>query len=105
MGEVAVSQSDLPWEPARSYPAGTDWKVLRRGSEGEPKAALLKLPPSFEMDSHAHVYAEHHYVLEGQYESRGKRFPEGSYRMIPQHTNHGPFASANGTLILVVWEG
>ena len=104
MDEIAISQSDLPWERAHSYHEGTEWKVLHRNSEGEPKVALIKLPPSFEMDAHAHVYAEHHYVLEGQYESRRKRFPAGSYRMIPQHTNHGPFQSANGALVLVVWE-
>jgi anti-sigma factor ChrR (cupin superfamily) len=105
MGEVAVNESDLRWEQASSYHEGTRWKVLRRGPDGEPKAALVKLPPAFEMDEHSHVYAEHHYVLEGQYESKGRRFLTGSYRMIPRHTNHGPFVSANGALVLVVWEG
>ena len=105
MDEVTVNESELPWEPADGYHEGTQWKILCRSSEGEPKAALLKLPPTFEMDAHAHVYAEQHYVLEGQYESRGKLFPPGSYRMIPAHANHGPFRSANGALVLVVWEG
>jgi anti-sigma factor ChrR (cupin superfamily) len=105
MDEVSINQSDLPWEPAGGYHEGTQWKVLRRSPEGEPKAALLELPPAFEMDAHAHVHAEHHYVLEGQYESREERFPAGSYRLIPRHMNHGPFQSVNGALVLVVWEG
>ena len=105
MDEVAINESDLPWERAHSYSEGTEWKIFRRGLEGVPKAALLKLPPSFEMDAHAHVYAEHHYVLEGQYESQGRSFPAGCYRMIPAHANHGPFQSTNGALVLVVWEG
>lgn len=104
MDEVAINESDLPWERAVSYQEGTRWKVLRRSSEEEPKAALLKLPPAFEMDAHAHVYNEQHYVLQGQYESQGKRFRTGSYRMIPRHMNHGPFRSAHGALVLVVWE-
>ena len=104
MNEVSINESDLSWEPAGGYHEGTEWKVLRRGPEGEPKAVLLKLPPALEMDAHAHVHAEHHYVLEGQYESQGKPFPVGSYRMIPAHANHGPFQSANGALVLVVWE-
>ena len=105
MDEVTINEADLPWEPAESYREGTQWKVMRRSPEGEPKAALFKLPPAFEMDEHAHVHAEHHYVLEGQYESQGKPFPAGSYRMIPAHANHGPFRSAGGALVFVIWEG
>ena len=105
MDEITINEVNLPWEPAAGYQEGTEWKLLRRGSEGEPKAALLKLLPAFEMHAHAHVHTEHHYVLEGQYESRGRLFPAGSYRVIPAHANHGPFQSVNGALVLVVWEG
>ena len=105
MDEVSINELDLPWESTGSYQEGTQWKFLRRDSEGKPKAALLKLPPAFEMDAHSHVHAEHHYVLEGQYASQGRLFPAGSYRMIPAHANHGPFRSDSGALILVVWEG
>lgn len=104
MDEVSIRESDLPWEPAGTYHEGTRWKVLRRGPKGEPKAALLKLPPAFVMDAHAHVHAEHQYVLEGQYESQGTVFPAGTYRMIPAQANHGPFRSADGALVLVIWE-
>jgi anti-sigma factor ChrR (cupin superfamily) len=69
--EVAITESGLAWEPAGGYHDGTQWKVLRCDPDGEPKAALLKLPPAFEMDAHAHVHAENHYVLDGQYESQG----------------------------------
>jgi anti-sigma factor ChrR (cupin superfamily) len=105
MGEVTINESELPWEPATSYQEGTLWKILRRDADGGPKAALLKLPPAFEMDAHAHLHSEHHYVLEGQYESQGRTFPAGSYRMIPAHANHGPFLSTGGALVLVLWEG
>ena len=44
MEEVAINQSDLSWERAPSYHEGTDWKVLRRGSEGEPKADYSSSP-------------------------------------------------------------
>jgi anti-sigma factor ChrR (cupin superfamily) len=104
MEEVAVNASDLEWESVAGYPPGISRKVLNRGHEGEPRTALLKLDPGFEMDAHAHVHLEHHYVLEGEYESRGKSYPAGSYRMIPRHANHGPFRSTRGALILVLWE-
>lgn len=104
MGEIAVNVSELSWEAAENYPSGTQRKVLRRGSENEPTTVLLKLPAGFEMKDHAHIYVEHHYILEGEYESMGKKYPAGFYRRIPAHTGHGPFRSESGALILVLWE-
>ena len=104
MEEVAVSASEIAWEKAIGYPAGTARKVLRRSPEGEPRTALLRLDPGFEMDAHSHVHLEHHYVIEGEYESQGRRYPAGSYRMIPGHANHGPFRSTTGAVIFVIWE-
>ncbi len=104
MKEIGVNGSDLSWEQAGGYPAGTMQKVLRRGSENEPLTVLLKLSPGFEMKEHTHVFDEHHYLLEGEYESMGKQYRADSYRMIPKHTDHGPFRSDTGALVLVVWE-
>jgi anti-sigma factor ChrR (cupin superfamily) len=102
--EVAVHLSEIAWEVPAGYPPGISRKVLRRSSEGEPRTALLKLEAGFEMDAHAHRYVEHHYVIDGEYESQGKRYPAGSYRMIPRHANHGPFRSLEGALVLVIWD-
>lgn len=103
MEEVAVNASAIPWEPAPGYHPGTQRKILRRGARGEAMTVLLKLPPGFEMQSHSHLFVEHHYVLEGEYEAEGKRFPAGSYRVIPKHADHGPFRSPNGATVLVFW--
>ena len=64
MEEITVDGSGLSWEPAAGYPDGTMWKVFRRDSKNNPMTVLLKLPPGFAMDSHAHVFDEHHFVLE-----------------------------------------
>jgi anti-sigma factor ChrR (cupin superfamily) len=56
------------------------------------------------MAHHSHVFVEHHYVLDGEYESEGKRFGAGFYRVIPKQQQHGPFRSGTGTLLLVLWE-
>lgn len=104
MQEVVAKTSEIAWEVATGYPAGTHWKVLRRENEGEPSTILLKLAPGFDMPAHSHMYAEHHYVLSGEYESQGKRFLAGTYRVIPKHVDHGPFRSANGAELLVMWE-
>jgi anti-sigma factor ChrR (cupin superfamily) len=103
MEEVKVNASDLDWEPANGYPGETTWKVLRRDADNHPATVLLKLPAGFEIESHSHVNVEHHYVLEGAYESMGTQYPAGSYRMIPPHTKHGPFRSETGALVLVLW--
>ena len=104
MAEVLVHSPDLEWEQAVGYGPDTRRKILRRGESGQPLTVLLELPPGFRMDRHTHVHAEHHYILQGEYESMGERFREGSYRMIPGHTDHGPFSTETGALVLVVWE-
>ena len=54
------------------------------------------------MDEHVHVYTELDYVLEGEYESQGKIYPAGAFRMIPKHMNHGPFRTETGAIVLVI---
>lgn len=104
MKEISINPTDLTWEKAENYPEGTMLKMLRRSSHGNPLTALLKLPPGFVMDDHSHVYAEHHYVLEGEYQVKDERFNAGHYRMIPEHADHGPFRSETGAVVLVIWE-
>jgi len=104
MTEISINSADLPWERAENYPDGTMRKTLRKDSSGNPLTMLLKLPPGFAMDEHSHVVTEHHYLLEGEYEVKGEIFRAGQYHLISQHTDHGPFRSANGALLLVIWE-
>jgi anti-sigma factor ChrR (cupin superfamily) len=78
--------------------------VLRRGPDGSPRAALLRLKAGFKMDAHSHARAENHYVLEGMYESQGREFPAGTYRYIRRQAQHGPYRSHGGALLLVLWE-
>lgn len=104
MTETSVNAADLPWEQAAGYPDGTMRKTLHSDSKGSAMTVLLKLPSGFAMDDHSHVFAEHHYILEGEYEAKGEHYRAGHYRMIPEHTNHGPFRSETGALLLVLWE-
>jgi len=103
MDEVQINVAELEWEPAPGYPVDTRWKVLRRDARGNPATVLLMLPPGLEIDNHSHVTLEQHYVLEGAYESSSAEYAAGSYRMIPPHTDHGPFRSKSGALVLVMW--
>jgi anti-sigma factor ChrR (cupin superfamily) len=57
------------------------------------------------MNAHTHIYGEQHFVLEGKYETGGKEYGPGTYQYIPAHTNHGPYISQTGAVVLVIWEG
>ena len=103
MSEITLDTNQMDWTEATSYPEGTKIKVLR--DEGEARSTLLRLPPGFHLDSHSHTCCEQHFVLEGKYESGGKEYGPGAYQCIPPHTDHGPFSSREGAVVLVVWEG
>ena len=103
MSEIKLDTNEMDWTETTAYPEGTKVKVLR--DEGEARSVLLGMEPGFHMDVHSHTCCEQHFVLEGAYESEGREYGPGAYRCIPSHTNHGPFSSREGALILVIWEG
>ena len=102
MTNVINIYDELGWEEAAGYPVGTRLKTLR--DDHTAKTILLKLPPGFVMDSHSHVTPEQHLVLEGEYESEGSVYTSGTYQLIPAGTDHGPFKSKTGGIILIVWD-
>ena len=104
MMETLVYSADISWEPAIGYPDGTMCKILRTDSSGNTLTMILNLPPGFVMDDHSHVVTEHHYLLEGEYQAKGKTYYAGHYHLIPEHTDHGPFRSDSGAVLLVIWE-
>ena len=90
------------WEEAVSYPQGTKIKTLR--DENGAKTVLLKFPKGLHIEEHTHIYDEQHLVLEGEYESEGKVYPAGTFRLIHAKKNHGPFTSKDGAIVLVIWD-
>jgi len=103
MKAVSVNANDLKWSVAAEYPTGTEEKVLSIGGSIAPRTTMLKLPPGWKMDSHSHRFTELHYVLKGQIESQGQRYPAGTFRVIPKGVEHGAFSSETGAIVLVIW--
>jgi len=103
MKAISVNVNDLKWIGAAEYPTGTEEKVLSMGGSIAPRAILLKLLPGWKMDNHSHRFTELHYVLEGQVESQGQKYPAGTFRVIPKEVDHGPFGSETGAIVLVIW--
>jgi anti-sigma factor ChrR (cupin superfamily) len=102
MNELYVNADELEWTEAEGYPPGAMQKVLHKGNGSMPLSLLLKIPPGWHMEEHAHVHTEIHYVIHGEYESKDKVYSSGSFRVIPAHTNHGPFATVRGAVVLVM---
>lgn len=100
MKELFMNYEEIEWNNSNGYPAGRKIKILREG--GSARTLLLKLPRGFNMDAHSHMTVEQHFVLDGKYESEGKEYGPGSYRLIPRKIDHGPFTSESGANILVV---
>ena len=101
MEELSINYEKMEWSNAKGYPAGTKIKLLRE--QGESQTFLLKLPAGFDMEGHSHIATEQHFVLDGEYQSEGKKYGLGSYRLIPARKNHGPFVSDHGATLLVIW--
>ncbi len=56
------------------------------------------------MYSHSHISAEHHNILEEEYQFMGEHNDACHFRMISEHRNHGPVRFETGALVLLVWE-
>jgi len=104
MEETTINYEKMKWTDAPGYPEGSKIKMLREGGSGEGKTFLRKMKRGFKMDGHSHTTVEQHFVLEGEYESEGKIYKAGTYRLIPRHQTHGPFKSSKGAVILVIWD-
>jgi len=103
MEAAMINIKDDQWQAARSYPAGAEEKVLAAGDSTTPRAIVLKIPPGWSMDAHSHIFAELHYIIDGQYESQDETYPAGTFRLIPEEIEHGPFSTKTGAVILVIW--
>jgi quercetin dioxygenase-like cupin family protein len=104
MEEITIKYEKMKWTDAQGYPEGSKIKILREGGTGEGKTFLRKIRKGFKMEGHSHTTVEQHFVLEGEYESEGKIYRAGTYRLIPKREIHGPFKSSKGAVILVIWD-
>jgi hypothetical protein len=104
MEEITIDYEKMKWADAPGYPEGSKIKILREGGPGEGKTFLRKIKRGFKMEGHSHTTVEQHIVLKGVYESEGRVYNAGTYRLIPKHKTHGPFKSSTGAVILVIWD-
>ena len=104
MKEISISPEERKWEDLAGYPRGTKVSVLRRDESGRIRTMLMKLGSNFSMAGHTNTFGEEQLILEGEIQSNGETYGQGSYRFIPQRSSHGLWTSDKGALVLVRWD-
>ncbi len=100
--EVVSFAPDLNGERSALFPGDADVAVLREDSGGGT-TLLARLRPDGRIDAHANPGAVQHFVLSGQYESEGRVYREGTFRLLPK--GEVPLiTSSDGAVILIVFD-
>ena len=79
-------------------------KVLREESLSDAKTLLVRIPAGGEIHPHSHRGIVQHYVLEGQYHTKGQVFGSGSYRRMPAQHDVAPMTTKSGVTILMIYD-
>ena len=104
MEEVILDTKTLGWEKLRTFPGEGQAKILRSEPEGGAKSMIVKLPTGGKVLPHTHLGKVQHYILEGEYESEGKTFSAGTYRLLPENKDMPPISTKNGVTILMIYD-
>jgi hypothetical protein len=95
---------EMAWEPSPLFPGYAEVKILRSEAEGGARTLLVRLPPGGKIVPHSHLAAVQHYVLDGEYETEGKIFRAGAYRLLPKDADVGTIYTQKGAMILMIYD-
>ena len=104
MEEIIRNTSQMRWEPLCRLPGTAEVKELREESVRGGRTMLLRLPAGGHLAPHCHPGVVQLYVLEGEYDSRGRRFTVGAYRLLPGHAEVARICSKAGATLLIVYD-
>lgn len=104
MEELMLYTPEMTWEPDPFFPGDAEVKILRSEAEGGARTLLVRLQPGRKIAPHSHLGVVQHYVLDGEYETEGKIFKAGAYRLLPKEANVGTISTARGTIILMIYD-
>jgi hypothetical protein len=104
MYATELSMPEIPWKPFTEFPGDAEVKTLRDEGPGKPRTLLIRLPANGKVESHSHVVNVQHYLLEGEYESEGKLWRAGTYRLLPGHADVADITTENGVTILMIYD-
>ncbi|QDV20559.1 ChrR Cupin-like domain protein [Gimesia panareensis] len=104
MQQQSIYTPDMPWEKLTEFPGEGEVKRLRDQETGKGQTILVRLSAGGQIRPHAHTTGVQHYVLEGEYESEGKIYGAGTYRLLPGHENVADISTQNGVTILMIYD-
>jgi anti-sigma factor ChrR (cupin superfamily) len=104
MEEIIFRTVDMKWQELREFPGRGEVKVLRDDSMTGGKTLLVRIPSGGEINPHSHRGIVQHYVVEGQYRTKGQVFGPGSYRLMPAHHDVSPMTTESGVTILMMYD-
>ncbi|MCO6429440.1 MAG: cupin domain-containing protein [Deltaproteobacteria bacterium] len=94
----------LEWERLTEFPGEGEVKYLRHHEPNKASTILVRLPAGGCISPHGHTAAVQHYVLEGEYESEGKIYGAGTYRLLSGRSDAAEITTQNGVTILMVYD-
>jgi hypothetical protein len=104
MEEIIRYTPDMRWAELRFFPGKGQVKMLRDEPPVGARTIIVQLPAGGEIVPHTHLAAVQHYVLEGKYESEGKTFAAGTYRLMAKNFNVAPISTKTGVTILMIYD-
>lgn len=104
MQEIECHTPYTGWKKLEEFPGTGEVKILREEKADGARTMLVRLPPGGEIVPHTHMAAVQHCVVEGQYETQGKVFETGSYRLLPKHGDVAPISTRTGVTILMIYD-
>lgn len=100
----AVYTPEMAWTAAPDFPGEAEVKVLRDEGARKARTILVRLHGGGRTRAHSHIGTVQHYVLEGEYESDGKIYGAGTYRLLPEHADVGEMSTQIGVTILMIYD-
>lgn len=104
MAEHVTYTPEMSWEKLTEFPGEGEVKRLRDQEPGKGKTILVRLHAGAQINPHSHTGAVQHYILEGEYETEGKVYGAGTYRLFPAHADVPDISTQNGVTVLMVYD-
>lgn len=104
MEETIRYTTDMSWEDLGYFPGKGQVKTLRDEPPLGARTIIVRLPAGGEIVPHMHLAGVQHYVLEGEYETEGKTFAAGTYRLMPKNFDVAPISAKGGVTLHMIYD-
>jgi len=102
MDEMILYTPDLTGEVSELFPGNSEIVVLREDHAGT--TLLVRFPAGGNAEEHQHFGRVQHFVVSGEYESDGRTFRAGTYRLLPEGAHVASMTSRDGAVVLIMYD-